>query len=473
MGWFEMLKKHADFFKSLFFISDLLILSLAWIFSYILRFYTTLIRSPILGTPSFLIYIQFLFPLLIIWSLFSKKINLYRPRRIDHFFKEFFEMVTCLTLTLIISIAVIYLFKRFEFSRLAFFYFWVMSIFGLISVRFFARKTLRILRKKGYNQRFALIAGTSELGQKVLEKIELFPELGIQVIGFLTQKGEEIGKNIKNIPILGTYEDLDKILNEKEIDIFFIAISINEYDCFESLIKKVHGHLSEIKVVPGSYEFLKLRGGMDELGDLPMVSLQGSPLYGWDSVFKRVIDLILGIPILIIVSPIMLIVSLLIKLTSEGPVFYRQERVGMDGHIFQMLKFRTMKMDAEKEIGPIWAKANDPRRTKIGALLRKTSLDELPQLLNVLKGEMSLVGPRPERPNFVEEFRDRIPSYMLRHKIKAGMTGWAQVNGWRGNTSLEKRIEHDLYYIQNWSIGFDLRILCMTLWKGFVSKSAY
>ena len=275
------------------------------------------------------------------------------------------------------------------------------------------------------------------------------------------------------MPVLGLYEDLDKILSETEVDIFFIAISINEYDCFESLIKKVQGHLSEIKVVPGSYEFLSLRGGMDELGDLPIVSLQSSPLYGWDSVFKRIFDLLLGTLILIIVSPIMLIIRFLIKWTSEGPILYRQERIGMDGHPFRMLKFRTMKVDAEKETGPVWAKENDDRRTKVGAFLRKTSLDELPQLFNVLKGDMSLVGPRPERPNFVEEFRNRIPSYMLRHKIKAGMTGWAQVNGWRGNTSLEKRIEHDLYYIQNWSIGFDLRILFMTLWRGFFSKSAY
>jgi Undecaprenyl-phosphate glucose phosphotransferase len=339
--------------------------------------------------------------------------------------------------------------------------------------RIVIRKFLKALRKRGYNQRFALIAGTGSLGQKVLEKIELYSELGIRVVGFLTQKGEEIGKNIKNIPIIGGYEDLDKILDEREIDIFFIAISINEYDCFESLIKKVHGHLSEVKVVPGSYEFLSLRGGMDELGDLPMLSLQSSPLYGWNRFFKRMFDLIFGTFILVMVSPIMLVVSLLIKWTSEGPILYKQERIGMDGHPFQMLKFRTMKADAEKETGPIWAKENDPRRTGIGALLRKTSLDELLQLFNVLKGEMSLVGPRPERPHFVEEFRNRIPSYMLRHKIKAGITGWAQVNGWRGNTSLEKRIEHDLYYIQNWSIGFDLRILFITLWRGFFSKSAY
>jgi len=468
-----MLKKHAQFFKSLFIISDLLILSLAWVLSYSLRFYTDLIEAPTLGVPPFLTYIEFLLPLWVIWGLVSNSIDLYRPRRIEHFNKEFLDITKGLTLTFLILIAVIYLFRRFEFSRLAFFYFWVMGLFALNITRFIARKTLKILRRRGYNQRFALIAGAGELGQKVLEKIELYPELGIKVTGFLTRKIEEVGEKVKNIPVLGGYEDLDKILREKEVDIFFIAIPINEYDCLESLIEKLQDHLSDIKVIPGSYEYLSLRGGMDELGDLPIVSLRNSPLYGWNSVFKRIFDLTLGTLILVIISPIMATIGLLIKVTSKGPILYRQDRVGMDGHIFQMLKFRTMKMDAEKETGPIWAKENDSRRTKIGVLLRKTSLDELPQLFNVLKGEMSLVGPRPERPNFVEEFRNRIPSYMLRHKIKAGITGWAQVNGWRGNTSLEKRIEHDLYYIENWSIGFDLKILMMTLWGGLFSKSAY
>ncbi len=468
-----MLKGHAQFFKSLFFISDLLIISLAWILSYFLRFYTSLIRAPLLGTPPFLTYIEFLLPLWVIWGLVSKKINLYQPRRIEYFFKEFLDIGKGVTLTSFILIATIYLFKRFEFSRLAFFYFWVISFLGLTSTKYFARKTLRILRARGYNQRFALIAGAGKLGQKILEKIELYPELGIEVIGYLTRKVEEVGEKIKNVPILGVYEDLDKILGEKKVDVFFIALPINEYDCLENLIEKLRGHLADIKVVPGAYEFLGLRGGIDELDDLPILSLQSSPLYGWNSIFKRIFDLTLGSLILVITSPIMGVISFLIKWTSEGPILYRQERVGMDGHPFQMLKFRTMKMDAEKETGPVWAKENDPRRTKIGTFLRKTSLDELPQLLNVIKGEMSLVGPRPERPIFVEKFRNMIPSYMLRHKIKAGMTGWAQVNGWRGNTSIEKRIEHDLYYIENWAISFDLRILFMTLWRGFFSKSAY
>ncbi len=468
-----MLKEYANFFKSIFFILDLLILSLAWIFSYVLRFYTKILIPPILGTPDFYLYIKFLPVLLILWSFFSKKLKLYRPRRLNHFFKEFIEVGTCLTLSLILLISIIYFFRKFEFSRLAFFYFWVMGIFGLISVRYFIRKTLKILRKRGYNQRFALIAGTGEVGKKVLEKIKSYPELGIQIIGFLTSKLEEVGKTIHNIPVLGLYDEVKDIFRKNKIDIFFIAISIHEYNYFKILIERAQEFIPEIKVIPGSYEFFKLRGGLDELEDLPIISILGSPLYGWNRVFKRAFDLILGAFILIMVFPLMMIIALLIKLTSKGPIFYKQERMGMDGRTFQMLKFRTMRVDAEKETGPVWAKENDPRRTKIGAFLRKTSLDELPQLLNVLKGEMSLVGPRPERPYFVEEFRKEIPSYMLRHKIKAGMTGWAQVNGWRGNTSIEKRIEHDLYYIDNWSIGFDLKILLMTLWKGFFNKSAY
>ncbi len=468
-----MLKKHAQFFKSLFIISDLSILSLAWIFSYFLRFYTNLIRAPLLGIPPFLTYIEFLIPLWVLWGLVSIKIHLYQPRRIEHFFNEFLDIGKNLTLALLLLMAVTYLFKRFEFSRLAFFYFWLAGLWGLTLSRYIARKTLKVLRKRGYNQRVALIAGTGELGRKVLEKLELYPELGIQVTGYLTGKFEEVGKKIRNVPILGPYEELDKILEENKVDIFFIALPINEYDRLEGLIRKLRGHLADVKVVPGAYEFLSLRGGIDELDDLPIVSLQSSPLYGWNQVYKRIFDLILGTLILVMMSPIMALIAFFVKRTSEGPIFYRQERVGMDGRSFQMLKFRTMRMDAEKETGPVWAKENDPRRTKIGTFLRKASMDEIPQLFNVMKGEMSLVGPRPERPVFVEKFRKRIPSYMLRHKIKAGMTGWAQVNGWRGNTSIEKRIDHDLYYIENWSIGFDLKILFITLWKGFFSKSAY
>jgi Undecaprenyl-phosphate glucose phosphotransferase len=468
-----MLKKHAQFFESLFFISDLLVLFLAWILSYFLRFHTNFLIAPLLGTPPLSHYIEYLLPLGVIWALVSKRIRLYRPRRIESFLKETSDIIKCLTLTFSILVVTIYLFRSLEFSRLAFLYFWVMGFWGLTANRFFIRRALKALRARGFNQRFAVIAGTGELGQKILERIEFHPDLGIQVIGFLSHEAEEVGKRIGTIPIIGAYEDLHKIFGETKIDIFFVALPITEYDRLAFLLEELQSYSSDIKVIPGVYEFLGLRGGVDELDDLPIVSLQSSPLYGWNSVFKRIFDLIFGSLILIIASPFLLVISLLVKGTSKGPILYRQERVGMDGHLFQMLKFRTMRVDAEKKTGPIWAEKNDPRMTKVGAFLRRTSLDELPQLFNVLRGEMSLVGPRPERPNFVQEFRNRIPLYMLRHKIKAGMTGWAQVNGWRGNTSIERRIEHDLYYVQNWSILFDLRILLMTFRRGFFSKLAY
>jgi exopolysaccharide biosynthesis polyprenyl glycosylphosphotransferase len=206
---------------------------------------------------------------------------------------------------------------------------------------------------------------------------------------------------------------------------------------------------------------------------MPIISLRDTPLYGWNKMIKMVTDMMLSLAIILVVSPLMLVISFLVKATSRGPVFYSQERMGLDGKIFNMLKFRTMEIEAEKETGPVWAAKGDSRRTPIGAFLRKTSLDELPQFFNVLKGDMSVVGPRPEREFFIQQFRSKIPKYMLRHKMKAGITGWAQVNGWRGNTSLEKRIEYDLYYIENWSLRLDLVIMWLTIWRGLVNKHAY
>jgi Undecaprenyl-phosphate glucose phosphotransferase len=228
-----------------------------------------------------------------------------------------------------------------------------------------------------------------------------------------------------------------------------------------------------IHLLPDVYGLASMRGGIEEFEGVPIIHLRESPLYGWNRVLKRGMDLVIGGLALAALSPLFAVVALAVRLSSPGPLLLRQERMGLDGRAFSMLKFRTMRADAEAESGPVWATPDDARRTRVGAVLRRFSLDELPQLVNVLRGDMSLVGPRPERPVFVESFRRRIPGYMLRHKVKAGMTGWAQINGWRGNTSLEKRIEYDLYYIERWSIGFDLTILVKTLWRGFTNTNAY
>jgi len=347
-----------------------------------------------------------------------------------------------------------------------------MTVSALAMERVAFRETLRYLRRKGYNLRYALIAGTGELAEDVLKRIELHPDLGIKVTGFLSNPESPIqNSKVYGIPVIGSYRDIRKIISEKDIDQIIIALPVEQHALTVELLKEIGNEMIDIKVVPDICEFITLRGGIDELDGLPIISLQDTPLYGWNIVIKRGADIIFSIAILIISSPLMILIALLIKITSIGPIFYKQERMGMDGTRFFVYKFRTMIANAEERTGPVWAKEGDERRTDVGTLLRRMNLDELPQLFNVLKGDMSIVGPRPERPVFVEQFRKSIPQYMLRHKMKAGITGWAQVNGWRGNTSIEKRIEYDLYYIENWSLLFDIKIILMTVWKGF--KNAY
>ncbi|HYE89777.1 MAG TPA: exopolysaccharide biosynthesis polyprenyl glycosylphosphotransferase, partial [Terriglobales bacterium] len=242
-----------------------------------------------------------------------------------------------------------------------------------------------------------------------------------------------------------------------------------EHGRLAGILADIGDDLVTIHLVPDVFGLATLRGGIEEFEAIPFIHLRESPLYGWNRVLKRAFDLVVGGVCLLVAAPAMLGIALAVRVSSPGPVLLRQERMGLDGRRFELLKFRTMRVDAEAATGPVWARADDDRRTPVGGLLRRFNLDELPQLVNVLRGEMSLVGPRPERPVFVEDFRRRIPGYMLRHKVKAGMTGWAQVNGWRGDTSLEKRIEYDLYYIERWSLAFDVKILVQTLYRGFTN----
>ena len=295
----------------------------------------------------------------------------------------------------------------------------------------------------------------------------------MNVVGLLSRRRDRVGKRVHGKEVIGIYNDIDSILERREVDYIFIALPFSQIHHVERVLKATENHPVTVKIVPDVKSFLPLCGGVEDLDGLPILSLQDSPLYGWNVVVKRGFDVVFSLFAICVTLPLMAIIAIGVKLSSPGPVLYRQRRAGLDGKVFEMLKFRTMHVDAEKDTGPVWARENDPRRTRFGAFLRKTSLDELPQFFNVLKGDMSVVGPRPERPEFIERFRREIPRYMLRHKVKAGITGWAQVNGWRGNTDLKKRIEHDLYYIEHWSLWFDLKIIWLTLWKGLVNKHAY
>ena len=467
-----MLKKHSKFFESLLLIVDWVCLSTAWMCSYYLRMYSGII--PAYKTiPPLKIYLMLLFFMIPLWGMVFKAFGLYRPRRISTRFSEVIDIGKASTFATLILVSLTFLFRQYEFSRLTFFYFWLINIVFLSLTRILFRAFLSFIRKKGYNRRFALVVGTEKLGQELVHKLRSHLDLGVQIKGFIANKPDNIGAEIQGTKILGSHLNIRELIKKHGIDIVFIALPYHAHNQLKDILDYIADEPVSVVVLPDLFEFATLRGRINEFDGMPLITLCDTPLYGWNIIIKRSLDIIFSSFILILLSPFMLIIALLIKLTSAGPVFYKQERMGLDGKIFNMIKFRTMLVNAEAETGPVWASKDDPRCTNIGKFLRMTSMDELPQFFNVLKGNMSIVGPRPERPVLIENFRDKIPKYMLRHKMKAGITGWAQVNGWRGSTSLEKRIEYDLYYIENWSLYLDLKIIWLTIWNGLVNKNAY
>jgi len=332
---------------------------------------------------------------------------------------------------------------------------------------------LRRLRRSGYNLRYVLIVGAGELAAEVIERINAHPEAGLRVIGALSDDASKRGRTIRGVPVLAGTSAIKEVMAPQRVDQVILALPREDTPLAQKLLAELDDEVVSVRLVPDLLGVLTLRSSIEELDGLPVISLRESPFVGWAAVQKRVFDGVGSALALVLVSPVLLLVSLAVLASTGRPLFFAQERMGLDGRVFRMFKFRTMRRDAESESGPVWTRPDDPRRTRVGAFLRRTGLDELPQLWNVLRGDMSLVGPRPERPVFIEEFRREIPGYMLRHKVKAGLTGWAQIHGWRGNTSLHERLEHDMHYIQNWSLGFDLRILLLTLWRGWRNRNAY
>jgi Undecaprenyl-phosphate glucose phosphotransferase len=464
-----MLKRHSQFLQSLLFLFDLGLISACWMAAYYIRFVGG--WGPVeKGVPPLEIYIYLLVPILIVWGISFRALNLYRPRRMGSHLAEVFDIAVANSLSVLILVGLTFFVRQFEYSRLVFLYFWILNLVTLGFSRMVFREGLRFFRRQGYNQRHSLIVGAGKLGQRVAHSLALHPEFGVKVRGYLTRHPQKLGQTIEGISVIGLYGDLEKQV--PVVDIVFVCLPPEA----EPQIEKMLGFLAtttiEVKVIPSIYEFITLRGEAEMFEGLPVITLQGSPLYGWNIVLKRSSDLVGSLIALLLTLPVQGLIALLIKLTSPGPVLFKQERMGLDGKPFMMLKFRTMQVDQPGDtvlLTPI----NDPRVTPIGKFLRRMSLDELPQFWNVLKGDMSVVGPRPERSWVVEEVRKQIPLYMLKHKMKAGITGWAQVCGWRGDTSLEKRIEFDLYYIEHWSLWLDLKIMWLTIWQGFVHKNAY
>jgi Undecaprenyl-phosphate glucose phosphotransferase len=478
-----MVKLQTQRITLVFVLADVLATNSAWLLAYVLRFRFLAGLLPVTkGIPPFSQYLLLLPLLSLLWPTVLYFHGLYQLKRgrsrIDEFFGILFSVLvgTALTLGPILYIRVYYknqagVAPLWEFSQAVFGLFILLDVLALNAGRWVLRAYLQRMWARGVNVRRVVVAGAGELGRTVADTILSHEEYGYRVVGFLD---DTVSTPHSGVSVLGKLEDAREVVASRDVDEIYLALPLEQHARLRELIREVSNECVDIKVVPDLVQYATIQAGLEDLDGIPIISLNEVPLRGWNSMLKRGMDVVLGLVMLIPGTVIFALIAIAIRLKGgKGPIMLRQERMTLDGKTFQIFKFRTMVDEAEKDTGPVWASPEDPRRTPIGILLRRHNLDELPQLLNVILGDMSLVGPRPERPPFVRQFKERIPQYMLRHRVKGGMTGWAQVNGWRGNTSLEKRIEYDLYYIENWSLLLDIKILILTLFRGFGQKHAY
>jgi Undecaprenyl-phosphate glucose phosphotransferase len=466
-----MLRRYHQLVVSTLFIGDALGTVAAFVAAYLVYFRAGLF-TPLHGEPAPDAYLAVLPVAVVACLLAYRYAGLYEPRRTGRFIHEMFDIGKATLAALLAVIAVSFFLRTGADSR------GVVALFAALNpaVLSLFRGSIRwgvwSVRRRGYNQRHALVVGTGKLGQRVMEKITANPWTGLRLLGFVEADGHRREK-VRGVPVVGGVSDLARIVRERDVDQVFIALPFEQSKTIRHIVDALSREAVAVTLVPDIVEFVTLRSSADDFGGLPVIQLRESPLYGLNLVLKRALDVVVAMAGIAIASPVMLACAVAVLVSDGFPILYRQERMGLDGREFAMLKFRSMRRDAEAKTGAKWAEKDDPRAFPAGRFMRRLSLDELPQLFNVLRGDMSIVGPRPERPVLIEEFKRHIPRYMLRHAMKAGITGWAQINGWRGNTSLRKRIQYDLYYIENWSVLFDLKIMALTFVRGFVHPNAY
>ena len=457
---------------------------LAFALAYAVRFESGLIAAP-KGQPPFDQYVALL-PLvgLLVPFVFNLQ-GAYRLRRNRTRVDDFFSVAVGTCLTVIVGLLATLYFEvyyagatareqgLYEVSQIVWGFFIVFNVGLTYASREAVRYAIQRRFRAGFGLKRVLIAGSGDLARHVADRLLQHAEFGYQVVGFVDNSAGSDTLGYRGLPLLGPLGDAEEVVQREGIDQLYVALPLEEHVSMLKLIEVANRECIDIKVVPDLLQFIALRARLEDLDGVPIININDIPLQGLRGIIKRAVDLTVSLAALAVLAVPFALIAAAIRLTSPGPIFYRQERMGLDRRPFMVLKFRSMYEDAEADTGPVWTREDDPRRTAVGGFLRRSNLDELPQLLNVVRGEMSLVGPRPERPFFVEQFKERVPQYMLRHKVKSGMTGWAQVNGWRGNTSIEKRIEYDLYYIENWSVGLDFKILWLTVVRGFFDRHAY
>lgn len=467
-----MLKRIGAFVSLLRFLFDLTFLCIFWIAVYPIRFNSGLF-SIARGVPSWNEHVVLIPPVLLLCAFGCVCAGLYRTKRVRRLYVILFDISkACFFSGLFIS-AFFYYLHSLPYSRKLIAIYIVMMFCGLFFSNICVMAALRVFRKRGYNLRHYAVVGAGLRGQKLVEEIQKNPWLGLRCAFFIDEVASGTEKRIAGIPVYGPFSEMEALAKKHRIDELYLTLVGEQVQEIQPYLKKIQMKGVTIRLVPDWGDLLSLNTQIVRLGSIVLFSAGDSPLEGYHIVLKEMFDRIAAGLLLILFFIPMLIAAILIKCTSKGPVFYRQIRIGMNQKPFRILKFRTMYVESEKNSGRRWTIPGDSRCTWFGKWLRRMSLDELPQLFNVLRGEMSLVGPRPERPCFVRQFSKEYRTYMLRHKVKAGITGWAQVNGFRGDTSLRKRLQYDLFYIRNWSFLFDLRILLMTPMKVFFGKNAY
>lgn len=460
-----MIKSNQKYFNRLHVVLDAIIIAASYGLSWGIKFYDD---GRTMMNHMYIVGLICIIPMyLILYLIF----NVYSPKRVQTIKEEISNIIKSNTVGLVIFIMALYMLHQPHFSRQMMFIFYIINNTAEIIFRNLIRWGLRKIRNRGFNQKHILLVGYSRAAEGYIDRIKANPQWGYHIMGILDDN-VKTGTKYRGEQVIGEISRLDDILLENELDEIAITLGIAEYAKLEKIVAICEKSGVHTKFIPDYNNFIPTRPYTEDLLGLPVINIRHVPLNGeFNKFIKRFTDIVGSFLLIILFSPIMLAVALAVKVSSKGSVIYKQERVGLHNRNFVMYKFRSMKINRCDELH--FTTQNDDRTTKIGRFIRKCSLDELPQLFNVLKGDMSLVGPRPERPEFVEQFKEQIPRYMIKHQVRPGMTGWAQINGYRGNTSIQKRIEYDLYYIENWTLWFDIAILFQTIFKGFVNKNAF
>lgn len=467
-----MIRDNQKTLNKLHVLMDAIVIIAAYFSAWGLKFETELF-GPSVGVLQIKTYLMALIGIVPGYLILYAFCSLYTPKRMHGQKYEMINIIKANSFGLLIFILVLYLAHQDDFSRTMMFVFYVLNIGYEFLLRVCLRMFLRNIRKRGYNQKHIILVGYSRAAEGYIDRIKQFPQWGYSVAGILDDT-MPIGQKYRGERVIGTVKDLSKLLEENNFDEIVITLGLSEYEKLEEVVTLCEKSGVHTKFIPDYNNIIPTRPYIEDVNGLAVVNIRRVPLSTpFNKAVKRFMDILGSLIAIIIFSPVMLITLIGVKLSSKGPAIYKQVRVGLHNSEFKMYKFRSMVVQTNGEDASKWTTAEDPRVTKFGKFIRKTSLDELPQLFNVLKGEMSLVGPRPERPFYVEKFKEEIPRYMIKHQVRPGMTGWAQVNGYRGDSSIYKRIECDLYYIENWSVIFDFKILYRTIFKGFVNKNAY